>query len=71
MSYSFPAGTKYATVTSDRNGIIVAWPCDISPETRSYGLPCYLAQSDTLRIINPVNAVSGGPEVVHIVVIRK
>ena len=76
LSYTLPAGTYAAEITSSNNGTVVSWVggsgtgCNASAEVKTYTSTCALSIQGQLLILNPTTFGLGGSEIVSIKVTR-
>lgn len=76
LSFTLPAGTYAAEITSSNNGANVSWiggsgtGCSSSGEVKVYTSTCALSIQGQLIILNPTTFGLGGSEIVSIKVTR-
>ncbi len=76
VSYTLPAGTYTAEITSSNNGVQVSWiggsgsGCGTSSEVKTYKSTCNLSIQGQLTVTNPTTFGLGGSEIVSIRVTR-
>ena len=76
LSYTLPAGTYAAEITSSNNGARVSWVggsgtgCNTSAEVKTYTSTCALSIQGQLLVLNPTTFGLGGSEIVSIKVTR-
>jgi len=77
LSYTLPAATYRAEITSSNNGVVVSWVggsgagCAASVETKTYTSTCTLSLQGQVVIQNPTTFGLGGSEVVTVRLVRQ